>query len=171
MATLALVIARQRNRGSYMVNRPKAKGTAAETAVVRWLVSMGWTDARRNVLAGRDDDGDIDPIPVDPPPIIISVKNGYGGRACVTCNHIRPVNTSTAQFQEWWAELGKVADRRNPNALTLLVVKRAGKTDPEYWHWFAHSGHFSTNQTLGVVEITGKQAKTIMRAYVARYGV
>lgn len=160
----------KRNGGS-MVNRPKAKGTWAETAVVKWLATQGWKNARRNALTGALDSGDIDVIPEDPPPIIISVKNGYGGKACVTCNHIRPVQTDSALFREWWVHLNAVAQRRNQGAMVLLVIKKAGKTDPQYWHWYAHSSQFSTNNTLGVVELTGSQAAQVMRQYITRYGV
>jgi hypothetical protein len=42
------------------VNKAKAKGTAWETAVVRFLQTSGFPDARRKVLAGRFDLSDVD---------------------------------------------------------------------------------------------------------------
>jgi hypothetical protein len=42
-----------------MVNRSKAKGTSAESAVVAALVDAGWIHAERRALAGTSDRGDI----------------------------------------------------------------------------------------------------------------
>lgn len=155
-----------------MTNKSKNKGTWGETRVVLWLKNRcAFTHARRNVLGGSNDPGDVEPVPKDPPPIIISVKNGYGGVACPTCNHIRDIHPETAQFKDWWSKLTAVARRRNPNALTLLVVKRAGKTDPEHWHWYVHSSHVGSDHSLGVVKVTGAQARLIMHRYCANYGV
>lgn len=42
-----------------MVNISKNKGTAAETALVKWLSSMGVGEAKRIALAGKDDEGDV----------------------------------------------------------------------------------------------------------------
>lgn len=40
-------------------NRSKARGTAAETAVTRWLQANGWPSAERRSLRGTSDAGDI----------------------------------------------------------------------------------------------------------------
>ena len=45
-----------------MVNRPRARGTAFETAVVRWLNENGYA-AERRALAGSLDKGDIAGVP------------------------------------------------------------------------------------------------------------
>lgn len=42
-----------------MVNRPKAKGTSAETAVVEYLRVNGWPRAERRALTGSMDKGDV----------------------------------------------------------------------------------------------------------------
>ena len=42
-----------------MVNRSKAKGTAAETAVVHYLREQGFTRVERRTLSGSADKGDI----------------------------------------------------------------------------------------------------------------
>jgi hypothetical protein len=49
----------------------KAKGTAAETAVVRFLQANGYPHAERRALAGAQDRGDVAGIPG----LIIEVKN------------------------------------------------------------------------------------------------
>ena len=54
-----------------MVNKPKQKGTAAETAVVSFLQSAGFPHAERLALQGGKDRGDITGIPG----IVVEVKN------------------------------------------------------------------------------------------------
>jgi hypothetical protein len=45
------------------MNRPKIKGTAAESAIVRYLQECGFADAERRAIAGVNDRGDIAGIP------------------------------------------------------------------------------------------------------------
>lgn len=42
-----------------MVNRPKIKGTAWETQVVKALIRGGWPYAERRALQGAEDKGDL----------------------------------------------------------------------------------------------------------------
>ena len=42
-----------------MVNRPRIKGTAAESALVAYLRSNGWPYAERRALSGTTDKGDV----------------------------------------------------------------------------------------------------------------
>lgn len=58
-----------------MSNPPKQKGTAWETAVVRYLADHG-LPARRKALTGNKDEGDIELI--DVPGIAIEAKNCKG---------------------------------------------------------------------------------------------
>lgn len=53
------------------MNRSKAKGTAAESAVAATLVDAGWKHAERRALAGALDRGDIAGVPG----VMIEVKN------------------------------------------------------------------------------------------------
>lgn len=46
-----------------MVNRSKAKGTSAESAIARTLVEEGWIHAERRALHGCLDKGDIAGLP------------------------------------------------------------------------------------------------------------
>lgn len=153
-----------------MANRSKNKGTAWETAVVKWLLDGGFPDATRKTLGGKFDPGDIEPVPGNKPPIIISAKIGYGGRSCPSCNHVREVHAQTEQFAKWWHELHEVRRRRNPDALALLTLHRAGKRSPEYAHWYvAHAQTFGPGVNvpggLGAIKITGTQALALMQLY------
>ena len=49
----------------------RRKGTAAKTAMVRWLQAHGFPFAERRALRGRDDQGDVAGIPG----IALEVKN------------------------------------------------------------------------------------------------
>lgn len=42
-----------------MTNRSKAKGTAAESAIVATLIEQGWPHAERRALHGTQDKGDV----------------------------------------------------------------------------------------------------------------
>lgn len=145
-----------------MTNKPKQKGTRAESDVRAWLRYNGFPNARRNVLEGVLDPGDIDPIPVDPPPIVVSVKSGYGP----------DVHPQTTLFYKWWQELDATCNRRNPQALRMLAHKRAGKSDPAFWHWYTggayvvrYMGPDALHYHLNIVKITGSQALFLMREW------
>jgi len=93
------------------VNRSKAKGTSAETAVVNYLRAMGFTQAERRTLAGVHDRGDIAGIPGT----VIEVKN-----------------CARQELSGWVAE----AERERDNDRASLGVvwhKLRGKTDPAKW--------------------------------------
>lgn len=141
-------------KASAMANASKKKGTAAETCVVKWLIEAGFPDARRNTLGGRFDPGDVEPVPANTPPIIISVKDGYGA----------DVHPQTVMFKKWWTELDGTRERRNPEALALLVHKRVGKSNPTFWHWYMDIAHFGRDE--GVVKVTGHQVKLIMHRFI-----
>lgn len=100
------------------MSRSKAKGTAAETAVVRFLQAAGFTQAERRTLNGAKDRGDIAGLPG----VVIEVKN-----------------CARQELAAWVAEAER--ERDNDNA-TLGVVwhKRRGKTDPADW-FVTMSGH------------------------------
>jgi Holliday junction resolvase len=99
------------------VSASKAKGTAAETAVVRFLQANGYPHAERRALAGAQDRGDIAGIPG----LVIEVKN-----------------ERAMKLAAWIAEAD--AERYNlparPGMAEASVVwhKRRGKTDPGDWY-------------------------------------
>jgi len=103
-----------------MANPSKDKGTAAETAVVRWARTNGFPGADRQPLRGNRDTGDIDLCPG----IVLEVKN-HAGVASVG-------QPAPAQLREWMAQ----ADLERDNAGAAhcpLIVKRAGVADPGRW--------------------------------------
>ena len=97
------------------VNRSKQKGTAAETAVVRYLRTHGWPDAHRHTLNGAKDIGDIDLGDPTLPPVVIEIKD-----------------VKTPSEAAWLAEVD--AEMRNKNAAIGVVWwHRPGKANPGDW--------------------------------------
>lgn len=85
----------------------KQKGTAWETACVRWLQSLGW-QADRAPLRGAADQGDVTGLPG----VVIECKNA-----------------KTIKLSEWLGELE--IEIANAQADTgVLLIKKRGKTDP-----------------------------------------
>lgn len=89
----------------------KRKGTAAETAIVTYLRSIGFIHAERRALNGTQDRGDIAGIPA----VVIEAKN------CAR--------------QELAAWVGEAETERDNDGASLGVVwhKRRGKADPRDW--------------------------------------
>ena len=107
-----------------MSNPSKAKGTAAETAVVRLATAMG-IPAKRVALAGAADQGDVWLWP-----------EGNGARVVVEVKSRSKAWTWT-EVQKWWAEVD-AESLRVPNCdVALLVVKRPGSGAPSAADWFA----------------------------------
>lgn len=101
--------------------RPKDIGTAAESAVVKYLRANGFPNARRNALAGRGDVGDVEVCPG----VMIEVKAGQ--RARVASDNV---------IVEWLAETEK--ERVNAGAdVGLLVTVRAGVGTNNAGRWWA----------------------------------
>lgn len=94
-----------------MVNRSKAKGTSAETAVVRFLQAVGFIHTERRTLGGTYDRGDIAGIPG----VVIEVKN-----------------CAKTELAAWVAEAERERDNDRA-ALGVVWHKRRGKTDPAHW--------------------------------------
>lgn len=88
-----------------MSNPSKAKGTAFETAVVNWLTAGGHR-ARRKVLAGANDEGDID----------------------VDLWTLEAKNCRTLALSQWVKEAD--AESLNCGRPVAVVVKRRGISDP-----------------------------------------
>lgn len=57
------------------MNRSKAKGTTHETNAVKWFRENGFPDARREVLHGARDVGDIGGVTWRGQPVVVEVKN------------------------------------------------------------------------------------------------
>lgn len=117
-----------------MSNPSKQKGTAAETAVVRWSRANGFPGADRQPLRGNRDAGDINLCPG----IVLEVKNHAG-----VASTGQPTKLTLATWMAQ-AELERV----NAGAAHCpLVVKRAGTSD--VGRWFAYLPVWSFAELLG----------------------
>ena len=89
------------------MSKQRAKGTAFETDIVRFLADNGFPNAERRAMAGQNDLGDI----LTGPSLVWECKNH-----------------KTLKFSEWLEETE--IERRNADAdYGLLVAKRRGKGD------------------------------------------
>jgi hypothetical protein len=103
-----------------MVNRPKAKGTSAETAVVEYLRINGWPRAERRALTGSLDKGDIANVWG----LAIEVKYANAGM----------------KVGPWLVETG--VERINAGAdHGILVVKPRGLGARRVGSWYAIMSH------------------------------
>lgn len=109
------------------MSKAKAIGTRAETAVRNYLLSQGFTElqARRNVLSGSDDQGDVW-LESKHGLIVFEVKGGNMAK-----------NASYEQCLKWMQE----AERERSNARAsfgFLVTQRAGVGYPRAGQWWAY---------------------------------
>ena len=101
--------------------KPRAIGTATETAVVRYLRTAGFDQAERRSLRGSLDAGDITGVPG----VAWSVKGGVAAKTA-----------SDGQVTKWLAEL----ERQRVNAaatVAVLVLQRAGIGEANAGRWWA----------------------------------
>lgn len=103
-----------------MSNKSKAKGTRAESRVVKYLLDHG-IEAKRKALAGKDDEGDIELPKHD---LILEVKTGK-----MTDKYSR------SQLDEWIRQ--SIVEGDNSNSCGLLVIVRYNRAmkDAEVWEW------------------------------------
>lgn len=95
------------------MNRPKQKGTAAETGVIRALHQMGWPGAERRTLSGSNDRGDV---------------NAHSGFV-MECK-----DTKKWSVPKWMRETE--AERINASAAYgILVIKAPGIGAPNARRW------------------------------------
>ena len=85
------------------MSKQKAKGTRFESMLVDWLHRNGFPDARREVLHGSADVGDVGGVTWKGWPVVIEAKN---------CQQSRPTK---------WLEEAE-AERKNANAAIAVVV-------------------------------------------------
>jgi len=104
------------------MNKPKAIGTAGETAVVGFLRLNGFATAERRALAGAFDLGDI----VGTPGLCWEVKAGAAA-----------ANAAPGQIAKWMAET--LCETQNARAdYGLLVTKRAAVGPARAGEWWAY---------------------------------
>ena len=95
------------------MSRNRAKGTAAESIVVRFLANHGWPFAERRALSGSKDKGDVTGVPG----LVVEVKSAV--RICLP---------------EWLRET--TAERNNANAdygICVIKPKGYGETRIDEW--------------------------------------
>ena len=110
------------------MSKAKAIGTAAETAVVKYLQSLGWENVQRVVLHGKDDLGDIHVGNPDHPHTVIEVKS-------------RKNEATYKEVEEFMEELENEAVhtwhrenwRNDELHHAYLIIKRPGKGKVEDW--------------------------------------
>lgn len=103
------------------MNRPKAIGTAGETAVVRVLRLNGWPSAERRALTGAQDCGDV----TGTPGIVWEVKAGDAAKR------------ASDGLVQLWLDQTEV-ERVNAGAdVGVLVLARAGIGAPNAARWWA----------------------------------
>lgn len=95
-----------------VMSKQRAKGTAAETAVVNYLKANGFPYAERRALSGALDKGDVTGIPG----VVIEVKNH-----------------AALDLAGWLNELMREMDNAKAEFGTV-VAKRRGTTDPGQWY-------------------------------------
>lgn len=100
-----------------MTNRPKAIGTAAETAVVRYLAAHGFPAAERRALHGATDLGDI----TGTPGIVWEVKGGEAAK-----------DASDNQIADWMDEAQTEAGNAGAT-YGFLIVARRRKNVRDWW--------------------------------------
>lgn len=107
-----------------MANPSKAKGTAVESAVVRYLRGEGFAAAERQPLHGAADEGDV--IVCRSPMIIAECKGGKAAEA-----------PGPALLGSWIEQT--IVETRNAHARCgVLVRKRAGYGAARADAWWCH---------------------------------
>jgi hypothetical protein len=100
-----------------VTNRPKAIGTAAETAVCTYVRENGFGNAERRALRGGKDCGDLTGLG----PLVVEIKGGEQAR-----------KASDNRIKEWLVETE--TERANAGAdLGLLVVARTRQNVRNWW--------------------------------------
>lgn len=113
-----------------MSNPSKAKGTAAETALLRYAHQNGFPHADRQPLRGNRDQGDLALCPG----VVVEVKNHSGMPA---------LGQPSAAVLAQWMNQTEVERTNARAAIGLLVVKRKGTTDPGRWFAYLPIGTLS----------------------------
>jgi hypothetical protein len=110
------------------MSKSKSIGTRAETAVRNYLLSVGYNplDAHRNVLKGKDDEGDVW-LREASGLIVFEVKGGKAAK-----------DASFQQIGKWYEEAEKERDNADAR-FGFLVTQRAGVGYPRAGDWWAYA--------------------------------
>jgi hypothetical protein len=113
--------------------RPKDKGTAAETAIVRWAAKHRFHNAERLALSGQGDKGDVRLCLG----VMIQVKDGYTDKIKSSDGtSLRDRKEPTDYKVGEWLKAAEAQAKRGKYDIWLLVHKRYGNADPDMWRWF-----------------------------------
>lgn len=104
-----------------MTNRPKAIGTAAESAVARFLRENGFPYAERRALRGTEDAGDI----TGTPGVCWEVKGGQAAKF-----------PGDGQVDKWLRDTDTETDNAGAD-LGILVMQRGGYGPTRCGSWWA----------------------------------
>ena len=110
------------------MSKSKSIGTRAETAVRNYLLSVGYNplEAHRNVLKGKDDEGDVW-LRESYGLIVFEVKGGKSAK-----------DASFQQIGKWYEEAEK--ERNNADGrFGFLVTQRPGVGYPRAGEWWAYA--------------------------------
>lgn len=142
-----------------MSNPSKAKGTAAESAIVKYLRANGFGGADRQPLRGGRDQGDINVCPG----IIIEAK---------TSARTKATGLPADKVLRMWLDQTELERTNAGAAVGLLVVKRHGTTDAGRWNCWCRLGHLALcpSPTLENVPIMLTLADSIRVLRVIGYG-
>lgn len=110
------------------MSKSKSIGTRAETAVRNYLLSVGYNplEAHRNVLKGKDDEGDVW-LREASGLIVFEVKGGKAAK-----------DASFQQINKWYDEAEKERDNAD-GRFGFLVTQRAGVGYPRAGDWWAYA--------------------------------
>ena len=110
------------------MSKSKSIGTRAETAVRNYLLSVGYNplEAHRNVLKGKDDEGDVW-LREASGLIVFEVKGGKAAK-----------DASFQQIGKWYDEAEKERDNAD-GRFGFLVTQRAGIGYPRAGDWWAYA--------------------------------
>jgi hypothetical protein len=146
-----------------MVNRPKARGTSAETAVVRAARTRGFPYADRIAQHGNRDTGDATLCPG----VLVEVKGGDAAR-----------HASDLDIERWLEETAVERDNAGTAWVGFLVVQRGmvGALNAHRWWawwrlgWVADLGGQTVAPSLAAIPVRCHlgDALTLLRA--AGYG-
>lgn len=127
------------------MSKAKAIGTRAETALRNYLLSAGYSEleAHRNVLAGKDDEGDVWLRDKNRGLVVFEVK---GGKTAKEASH--------EQMKKWYEEAERERDNAGA-AFGFLVTQRAGVGYPRAGEWWAYGTLGDVSYLAGAGELDG----------------
>lgn len=121
----------------------KAKGTAYESSVVKYLIECGFSDARRVALAGSNDAGDIQLGEVNNPYFVLECKN-YAKEICY-----KQIEDFVQEAQTEFKNAKKEVDLNKINYRSLLLVKRINLGIADSWLIWKNSYNITLRCRLG----------------------